>query len=318
MSTATSAELEPMSLMISSLLRKAWLIIVVTAAVGAGTWVLSGAGEDSEEQLTATSRVGITTVAQWPFYDVVLEQGRMMIADPEFAPALSAELGLPVTSIITVIPDKLSVFDIEVVSDTAEHAVTIADAAARKVVDRDAETQNQDKLDSIAALDLELADLDERIETIQAEMIEQTAEITAITAQQEVEFDPVLEETKYPISLARDVNQFVVTDLERERATKQSQRSNLTATVESDPQYQVLRLAELPEAENSPRVAITLAAALAALLVSCAVAVALDRRTGTIRSAWQLRNVCGMPQTDCVTIPISEERDTFREHASGR
>ncbi len=308
MTNASRTELEPMSHLISSLLRRAWIIILVTALVGAAAWFLTGLSEDPVDKVTASSRVGITTEAVWPFYDVVLEQGRMMIDRPEFLPALGAELGYPVESIRTTIPDKLSVFDIEVEADSAAHAVAAADRAAAMVVEQGTEQANQDTLDAIASLDIELAELDGRIATIRAEMDTQTARITEITALQAVEYDNTREEQRYALSLERDVNQAIVTDLERERTTKISQRSNRAAAAAPDALYQVLRLAETPDASSSARLPITLAAALAAMLVACAVAVSLDRRSGPVRTTWQLRNVCGARETAEVTAQGSALR----------
>lgn len=296
-SRSSGSDLEPIGHVLGSLIRRSYIVVAAVAVVALGTWLLTGLSEDPVDEITATSRVGITTEAQWPFYDVVLEQGRMMIDRPEFLPQLEAELGFDVQSIRTVIPDKLSVFDIEIVADTPSRAAEAADRAAAMVVEQGVEEANQDRLEQIASLEQGLADLDRRVEAAKAEVQEQGERLAEIAAQQAVEFDTVREEERYSISLQRDVSQLVYTDLERERQTKQSELSNLRAAAVSDPFYQVLRLAETSDSSSAARVPITLAASLAALLVACAVAVVVDRRTGTVRSAWQLRNICGAPAT---------------------
>lgn len=300
-SRGPQAELEPMRLMISSIIRRSWLIVGCVLLVVGGTWVATGLGENTDDEVTAVSRVGITTEVVWPFYDVVLEQGRTMVAEPDFENELEATLGFPIAQIRTMIPDALSVFDIEVVADTPDHAVEAADAAAKLVVERWLTKASEDTSEDIASLDVELAQLDGRIDEIRARIDIANAQLAEIAAAQAVDFDPVADEQRYAISLDRDVDQSVITDLEREHATKVGQRADLVASPVPDAAYEVLRLAESPAENSSARLPITLAAGFTALLVACAAVVAVDRRRGPVRAPWQLRQVCGADVVDEVT-----------------
>ena len=248
---ATRSDLEPMSLLISSLVRRSWLILGCTAAVAAGVWFLIGATEDPVDDVTATSRVGVTTEVVWPFYDVVLEHGRVMVADPAFEAELEADLGFAVESISTSIPDLLSVFNIDVVADTADHAVAAADRAADLVVERGLAEATQDTTEGIVALDAQIAELTTRIDEIRARVDQANAQIAEIAALQAVEYDQVREEQRWTIALDRDVDQAVLIDSERDRSDRINQRAALATTVLPDPQFEVLRLAESADDKGS-------------------------------------------------------------------
>jgi uncharacterized coiled-coil protein SlyX len=309
MTNTTRAELEPMSLVLSSLARRAWAILLVTAGVGAATWVATGMSSDPADEVTASSRVGITQAAEWPFYDVVLEQGRMIVADPSFRADLESELGFALVDLRTVIPDKLSVFDIEAVADTPDHAVAAADRAAQLVIERADAAALEQATARVASLDIEIADLDARIAELEAEIAAQTARITEIGALQATGDATIAEnEEGYTVTTARDVNQMLVSDLERERASKIGERTTASATPVPEPEYQVLGLAETPDEDSSARLPITIAAALAAFLAACTAVVVIDRRIGRVRTAWQLRHVCGAPDADEVVAAGSSLR----------
>ncbi len=293
MTTKNRSDLEPIGLVIGSLIRRSWLIIGAAALVGVGTWLLAGWGAHPTDDVTATSRVGITTETQWPFYDVVLEEGLVLVADDRFEGDLESELGFDIVSLTTVIPDALSVFDIKVVADTSEHAVAAANRAAEMVVERGVAATAEKNTGKIAALDTQIADLDRRIEAVTTEMDSQTMQIVEMQASLDRQYDQELEAERVALSQERDVNQSILTDLARERSSRDTDRVTLASVGDPLAQYQVLRLAETEAASDSTRTPLTLGVTAAAILLASAVAVAWDRRSGNVRATWQLRRVCG-------------------------
>lgn len=292
------ADLEPMGLVVGSLLRRAWIIVGLTAVVAVATWLLLGALEDPIEDVTATSRVGVTTEVVWPFYDVVLEQGRVIAEDPALRADLESEFGFPIVSVTTGVPELLSVFDIEVVADTGANAAAAADRAAAMVVERGIEAQSAGVASEIAALDEQIVELETRVANAQRQVDELSAEMQEIAAQLDLEYTQARDEQRFQLSLERDIQQVALVETTRSLNNRISERSALLATAEPAPQFEVLRRSENPEDASSPRLPLAIGLGLVALLLTAAAAVVFDRRTGNLRHPWQLRHVCGSERVD--------------------
>jgi hypothetical protein len=308
--SAPGTDLQPISLVVGSIVRRAWVIGTVTALVAAAAWIGFGLGQDATDDRTATTRVGVTTAVVWPYFDVARERARALVESPEFETQLESELGYPVEGISTAVPDMLSVFDISVVADTADHAVEAADRAADLIVDIGIERQSADTEAQIAALDQQIAELDTTVNTAQAAVDAANQRLSEIAEQQAAEFDQVLQEENFAIAMQRDVDQARLIDSDRERTGKINARRTLSEAAPAAAEYEVLPRTADPRTSTSPRLPLTLALAFVALIVSSVVVVIWDRRRGLLRHPWQLRQVCGAPAVDSLVADDEPAQQT--------
>lgn len=298
-------DLAPLSLLIGSLLRRSWLIVAVAALAGGLAWLLTETGGDVETG-EAVARVGLTQETPWPFYDVELESGSVLVETPEFRGELEQRVGFEIDSISGSLPEFLAVFDVTVTAASAEDAATAANEAANLVVESAGDEAARLVVEEIARIDAEIADLQTRIDAAAAETEAAAAELTEVYLLQGDGNDPDLWDQAFALEERRSRASTEGNDLLRFLTDLETERTSLQLRANPLPTFRVLRTAEATTVEpDSNRLPVSIAAAFAAL-VAAAVAVAIfDRRVGAVRSRWQLAHVCG-----ATTLPdVRIERD---------
>ena len=296
MSTVTDRDLEPARLVVGSLLRRWWIIVLATIVAAVAAFVVIGGLRDDTEGDTAVARIGLTTAIVWPFYDQATDLARTYVASSAFAEQLTADTGLPVVSVEGVVPDALAVLDVRVTSDTPEHALQLADHAAELVVAHSGDEQRALKDRDLAVLDTELADLDQRIEAFDAQVSDlSTRAADAEAALVDDPGDADLIDQAFALGQQRDTAAATLDELRRTRERTTTDRAARAAEqVNALPGTQLVRSASLDD-PGSSRTALTLAVTLATLVAASVAVIVVDRRTGGVRSAWQLAQMCGAP-----------------------
>jgi hypothetical protein len=295
-STASVAgDLEPISLVLGSLLRRSWLILAVAALAAGIGWTLAATDVDNSSN-EATARLGLTQQTEWPFYDVELEAGRFRATTPEFRSRVEDRLGYSLISVDGTLPDSLAVFDLTVVADSPDRAVEAANVAAELMIDLATADVNEIDTTYIEQIDVDIADVQARITEFEAEGDAAGDALTALYIETgSGNDDPALFDQEFDLKETRNRAASARNDLERTLVALETERASVVVRVGGESTLRILRDAVPAEAQDSSQVPVTIAVGFVALLVGSAAAIAVDRRAGPVRSSWQLENIAGAP-----------------------
>ena len=286
---ATQSDFEPLGMVLGSLLRWSWLVALLGAAAGGGSWLL--ASRDNDESVSASSRLGLTEATVWPFYDVELEAAQTILNSADFELELESLVGAEL-DVASERPELLSILDIVVTADDRSTAVEGTDRAAELMVSRSLDGPAFERDAELQRLDLVIGDLEEQIATIRADLDGVIAELVVVTTERAAADTAELRTREFLLTTERDSLARVLDDRTRDMAGRVNDRR----TAELSTPRQVLRVvrptsADSDEPDASRALAIGVGAA--AVLVSATAVVLLDRRRGRIRSLWQLSRIGG-------------------------
>ncbi len=282
-------DLAPLRLTVLSLFRFGWIAVILAGAVGGLGWTLAA---DDEATPSARSRVGLTQAAVWPFYDVEIEAAQFTVNSDAFQQQVESSIGTELDDLRTSTSAQLAVFDIVATAADGDTAVEAAELAARLVVEWSDRRLMETFASELETLQTQMEELEARRQENEDELAEVAEALSIVRTEREISDSVELSDQDFDLARRRDSLARTLTSLEVDLASKVTMIGEYPSNT-PQPMLQVVRAAELdPEQSSTSRVAVYAAAGLVFLAASAA-AVILDRQHGAIRSAWQVRNVCG-------------------------
>ncbi len=287
-------DVQPLGAIIRSVLRRAWLIGLVGAAVFALV-AMSSAAETSTAR--ATVRVGLTSEVVWPFYDATRDRLELYLTEAGFDTEVEEAIGGEIDELTMSIPANQAFVEVTAVADdgaTAAEAVTVA---AQRLSERTISTQQDRLTEEIDALRTAITDLGNQVDEL-------NLQIQDNLDQQDLLRGDIAAGTE----LARLGAEFQSLELQRdsyleEQLTLTNQLDTFTRQLGSvQPEAELLRRAEVTEPATATRPwAKALLAGLAAAMVTAVAVIVLEREVGLVRTPWHAATMTRLPVFGHVT-----------------
>ncbi len=272
-------DVQPLGAIIRTVVRRAWLIGLIGAAVFTLVLLSSSAATSTTR---ATVRVGLTSEVVWPFYDATRDRLELYLTEAGFDTEIEDAIGGEIDELTMSIPANQAFVEITATAADGATAGDAATMAAQRLSERTVSTQQDRLTGEIDALRTEISDLGNQVDEL-------NVEIQANLDQQ----DLLRGDVGAGIELARLGVDFRSLELQRdsyleEQLTLTNQLDTLNRQLASvQPEAQLLRRAELTEPDASARPwAKAILAGLAASMVSAVAVIVLERELGIVRTPW--------------------------------
>ena len=287
-------DVQPLGAIIRTVMRRAWLIVLVGAAVfGAVLYSSSSANETTR----ATVRVGLTSEVVWPFYDATRDRLELYLTEAGFDTEIEDAVGGEVDELIMSIPANQAYVEITAVAANATTAAEAATTAAARLSERTITTQQERLTAEIDALRTEISDLANQVDEL-------NAQIQSNLDQQ----DQLRGDLAAGTELARLAGELQSLELQRdsyleEQLNLTNQRDTLSRQLASvQPEAELLRRAEVTEPSATARPwATAVLAGLVASLVTAVAVIVLERELGVVRTPWHAEAMTRLPIVGHIT-----------------
>lgn len=283
---AGARDVQPLSAILRTLLRRSWFIVLVAGAV---FLLVLGTSPSETSEARATTRIGLTNQVVWPFYDAARDRLEIQLTEPGFDTEIEQALDSELSDLTMVVPANQAYVEITAVADGGKTAAAAVTIAAERLVEQSVSAQETRLTSLITDLDQESTDLgaeaDEISRQMEANLVEQEALLGDLSPDGIAGLTR-LESTYRQLALQRDGILQVQLAVTAEAADFGRQLRSV------QPEAEVLRRAEVTEASTTSRPWSTaVLAGLAAAMTTGLLVIILEREFGRIRTPWHAGSI---------------------------